>query len=504
MKYYNKQPTLENIIQSIIDNNFGRNKTVMKFVQRINQILSCDEIENSFSISLDSDWGAGKTFFVKQVILALILKSNCIDTKFYSHLKIDEETKNKLLDSLNQAEQAVSLNDQGILTTQEKLTLPVIPIYYDAWKYDNTNEPVLSLINEMVNSINSLKGLHGKSDVKEGLSGILSGLLRTVNMSYTINNNIAVGIDGNGLADSLSAFKNFERPDYLSMFSEEDEIHTAIKKLFEKLMGKEKNKLVIFIDELDRCKPSYAVTLLERIKHFFDNENIIFVFSTNLKQLSNTVKNAYGMYFDSDRYLDRFFDIKFNLPEINVVSYLNYLECNPQNMDLTIILSLFQHFKLTIREINFFWTNYNLSRPLAYKLNQSDPYGLSKKNTYSITRFLIPLITIIKICRCSDYESFINGNKTDLFIDPLEKFQKDLETYFDIDFDDPKADITPEKENIRTFLSQLYYAIFAKEKCNEKLIKTYNLTSFYNNRQNIISVLLECTSLISENNAIDL
>lgn len=308
MKYYNKQPTLENVIQSIIDNNFGRNKTVMKFVQRINQIISCDEITNSFSISLDGEWGAGKTFFVKQVMLALILKSNCIDTKFYSHLKIDEETKNKLLDSLNQAEQAVSLNDQGILTTQEKLTLPVIPIYYDAWKYDNTNEPVLSLINEMVNSINSLKGLHGKSDVKEGLSGILSGLLRTVNMSYTINNNIAVGIDGNGLADSLSAFKNFERPDYLSMFSEEDEIHTAIKKLFEKLMGKEKNKLVIFIDELDRCKPSYAVTLLERIKHFFDNENIIFVFSTNLKQLSNTVKNAYGMYFDSDRYLDRFFD----------------------------------------------------------------------------------------------------------------------------------------------------------------------------------------------------
>ena len=114
------------------------------------------------------------------------------------------------------------------------------------------------------------------------------------------------------------------------------------------------------------------------------------------------------------------------------------------------------------------------------------------------------MITIIKICRCSDYESFINGNKTDLFIDPLEKFQKDLETYFDIDFDDPKADITPEKENIRTFLSQLYFAIFAKEKCNEKLIKTYNLTSFYNNRQRITSILLECTSLISENNAIDL
>ena len=504
MKYYNKQPTLENVIQSIIDNNFGRNKTVMKFVQRINQIISCDEITNSFSISLDGDWGAGKTFFVKQVMLALILKSNCIDTKFYSHLKIDEETKNKLFDSLNQAEQAVSLNDQGILTTQEKLTLPVIPIYYDAWKYDNTNEPVLSLINEIVNSINSLKGLCGKREIKKGISEIFSGLLRTGSLSYTTPNNLTVGIDGNGLADSLSAFKNFKRPDYLSMFSEEDEIHTAIKKLFEKLIGKEKNKLIIFIDELDRCKPSYAVTLLERIKHFFDNENIIFVFSTNLKQLSNTVKNAYGMYFDSDRYLDRFFDIKFNLPEINVVSYLNYLECNPQNMDITIIISLFRHYKLTMREVNFFWINYYLTRPLTYKLEQIDPFGKDTNYANIVTKFLFPLITIIKICRCSDYESFINGNKTDLFIDPLEKFQKDLETYFDIDFDDPKADITPEKENIRTFLSQLYFAIFAKEKCNEKLIKTYNLTSFYNNRQRITSILLECTSLISENNAIDL
>lgn len=66
------------------------------------------------------------------------------------------------------------------------------------------------------------------------------------------------------------------------------------------------DKVVIFIDELDRCKPTYAVKLLERIKHYFNNDKIIFVFSTNLEELQSSVKCVYGESFNAYRYLDRF------------------------------------------------------------------------------------------------------------------------------------------------------------------------------------------------------
>lgn len=64
--------------------------------------------------------------------------------------------------------------------------------------------------------------------------------------------------------------------------------------------------MIIFIDELDRCKPSFAVHLLEQIKHYLYDERIIFVLSVNQEELQYTIKHFYGNEFDASRYLDRF------------------------------------------------------------------------------------------------------------------------------------------------------------------------------------------------------
>lgn len=74
--------------------------------------------------------------------------------------------------------------------------------------------------------------------------------------------------------------------------------------------------LFILIDELDRCRPSYAVALLERIKHLFDIENIVFVIATDTDQLRHAVTAVYGVGFDGSGYLLRFFDrtYRFAIP----------------------------------------------------------------------------------------------------------------------------------------------------------------------------------------------
>ncbi|MCG9736408.1 KAP family NTPase [Pseudoalteromonas shioyasakiensis] len=67
----------------------------------------------------------------------------------------------------------------------------------------------------------------------------------------------------------------------------------------------------IFIDELDRCKPTYAVEMLEAIKHVFDISGLVFVVATNTKELQHTIKAVYGAGFNAESYLNRFFDSKY-------------------------------------------------------------------------------------------------------------------------------------------------------------------------------------------------
>lgn len=71
----------------------------------------------------------------------------------------------------------------------------------------------------------------------------------------------------------------------------------------------------VFIDELDRCKPTYAVAMLERIKHLFDVTGIVFILATDTDQLAHSISNVYGSNFDSKHYLQRFFNRSYQLPD---------------------------------------------------------------------------------------------------------------------------------------------------------------------------------------------
>ena len=95
--------------------------------------------------------------------------------------------------------------------------------------------------------------------------------------------------------------------------------------------------LVFVIDELDRCRPSYALNVLERIKHLFALDGICFVLVTHLEGLAAMVRRAYGLE-EADRYLDKFFQLRFCIrrllgqgPGAPHTRYLQYL-AQPMNL----------------------------------------------------------------------------------------------------------------------------------------------------------------------------
>ncbi|MCA0042618.1 KAP family P-loop NTPase fold protein [Celeribacter litoreus] len=83
--------------------------------------------------------------------------------------------------------------------------------------------------------------------------------------------------------------------------------HDALKELAAE------QKLVIVVDELDRCRPDYALNLLEVIKHFFNVPNVHFVLGVNLTELENSVRARYGAGVNASKYLQKFYNVRMPL-----------------------------------------------------------------------------------------------------------------------------------------------------------------------------------------------
>lgn len=83
----------------------------------------------------------------------------------------------------------------------------------------------------------------------------------------------------------------------------------------EQTFGKTGKPVVIVVDELDRCRPAFAVALLERIKHFFDVPHLVFILLMNRDQLEKAIRGVYGPETDAAAYLGKFLHLSLRLPK---------------------------------------------------------------------------------------------------------------------------------------------------------------------------------------------
>ncbi len=171
--------------------------------------------------------------------------------------------------------------------------------------------------------------------------------------------------------ESIQAVKDIK--EYLTYLSELIEIIYALN-----------IPIVILIDELDRCRPNYAIEILEVIKHFFETEGFTFLVATNTEVLEHSVKSIYGIDFDAQLYLRRFFDRKITLPQVSMMNYLTsknldfdkyknkkvllYPFIDDQTINLSVFASLFENNKIELRGIEQILNRFFVS--LDYAVNQ--------------------------------------------------------------------------------------------------------------------------------------
>ena len=138
--------------------------------------------------------------------------------------------------------------------------------------------------------------------------------------------------------------------------------------------------LIFIVDELDRCRPPFALDVIERVKHLFSVQNVCFVLVMDLPQFETAIRGAYGVEFDARTYLEKFYHLKVMLPEPNYVSqkkrdrYIEYLWRNlkpefKDSQDAELVLEeirfLADAHELSLRKIEHALTNVVLAAAVA-------------------------------------------------------------------------------------------------------------------------------------------
>lgn len=195
-------------------------------------------------------------------------------------------------------------------------------VYINAWEKDYIQDPfavVISTIWEQTQKQNS----HVKdiaTTVKE-LADIASKII-----AYRYIGDAALDAFKKGISNDVKC--NFVLDDYIEHTKRIEDFKKQLHEYVKQLQEQEgsKDKLVIFVDELDRCRPTYAIEMLERIKHLFSIENIVFVLSVDQSVLHESIKGFYGSSnISAENYLRRFVDIEYCLPEPSIDKYIDFL-----------------------------------------------------------------------------------------------------------------------------------------------------------------------------------
>lgn len=381
------EPTDENLLTTYLQNKIDRNGELYYFVKMLNGISGGN------AIAINGEWGCGKTFFVKQA--KMIIDSFNINNDYGS---LSEDNLQAI-----KAEFAKYASQNG-----QKIITPMATVYYDAWEHDDDDDPLMSLVYSIVTRFNT----NLQTDTLDFVKKLA---LNTV----PLIDSLIQDMTGISIKEELTLLKNAieSQEDFLKKARERAKVKQQIRELLSDILYADETKLVIFIDELDRCNPRYAIKLLERVKHYFNHENVTFVFSCNMSELQHSIKTLYGNEFKADKYLRRFFDFDIELSEINITQYVVNTRLLENGLIDDNIDTVARMYNFSLRDSCQYYEFMNIAANKVEALYNSAWYGTGKSLSM-LVNWIMPVFIGLRFHNIDAYNAFKHG---ELFIE-LEKF----------------------------------------------------------------------------------
>ena len=241
-----------------------------------NIIANKSKNKNGCSIAIDGDWGSGKTW---------------------------------ILDAL----ESKLPNDEYLI------------FHYNAWENDFYEEPLVALLSVMIEKLNEV------TKQKSPYESVVTELLKETASDLEI---LAVGIAKYfikiDIDKSIKNKKNLlnrikkgtkianDIDSMLPLRKTLAEIRNVLKSLSEKL------KILLVVDELDRCLPEYAIKVLERLHHVCNKMPVFQIVAIDKSNLADSICKVFGKNFlnptpqhnamqFADSYLQKIIDISIPL-----------------------------------------------------------------------------------------------------------------------------------------------------------------------------------------------
>jgi hypothetical protein len=293
---------------------FGRREEaelLLGYLESIYRRPSHREDARAYTVAIDAGYGEGKTFFLRRLA---------------THISLTHPVA--FVDAW-----ADDLADQPMTALAATLK--------EALKDELNGPEIRSRWTEFMSKSGKVARIAGIGLAKRGLgllltAGAVDAASEVLNQtSEAVHDAINDGLSeaGKGLVDdSVEGAKTSSRlmEERIAQFQAgRDAINSmkeSLRAVISSLISADSSPpIVIIIDELDRCRPTYAIKLLEEIKHLFDVPGIVFVFGLHGEQLAHSVAGAYGTGFDGISYLRRFFRRRYALNEPNLVPLLQNL-----------------------------------------------------------------------------------------------------------------------------------------------------------------------------------
>ena len=249
--------------------------------------LIADEQE-PLVVALNGGWGTGKTFFLERWVRSM---------------------------------------RGGSLSGKES---PCV-ISFNAWQDDDLEEPLLALVGQIHYCLHERYKTNDPSIKEDATSKLKAAGQAVVQVMGVVVKHAGRGVEhylGVDPAELVKDFANYQAKrvvDYSAAIQARVDLKERLGDVARAAWEETGRPLIVVIDDLDRCRPSFAVSLLERVKHLFNVQHIVFVLGVDLVQLARSLRNVYGVDFDADNYLHRFIDFEFKLPSPSYGSYIDML-----------------------------------------------------------------------------------------------------------------------------------------------------------------------------------
>ena len=192
-----------------------------------------------------------------------------------------------------------------------------LPVVLNAWEDDYCGDALIAVVSGLLKSMKSF----GKDEAKRA-SPIQAAAKDVANFSIGLANSFVASLTG---LNSVEAGKHAEEKKEQrkekaghawELFMQRRDALSALKNAIKAAFSDKRAGVVIMVDELDRCRPDYAIQYLETVKHIFDVPGFCFVLATDIKHLESSARSLFGADLDFPEYIRKFVHRTASLPKI--------------------------------------------------------------------------------------------------------------------------------------------------------------------------------------------